>query len=861
MKRISHGLFKNRARKPKNKDTDHNSRDEDIHDEDNHEDGQLSSTYSMNSSGGPKTKIGRMSAGLFHKKKKKKDDRKGSGTSTGNTKRTDDLMTDEDDLEDPEKVYDEDDVSDNSSDSASMQRPVAESPEDHGMGDSSDDDNDYSFDGPSKPKRNITPRWSVAPDMAISNTAKSFETSKRSIDCFDEIAEGDEDDSDVYTSDAEEDDNGNGGVVPEGKTQDETIIDESSSQKTPVVITAPTSPEPSTTSHSEEVKPKPKKKKKAKGGGGTSPLDDHLAKTKKKKKKNGASSGSVSSKKSTMSTKSNKSTKSKKTKTKKKKTLDTIESSPKPKSPKSTTKPVVTTTSAEDDIPVGDTPTKKRASLLVSPKALKDKIKSSLSPVKMLGPRKKVPLPPLSDDEASESDDDDDIFLEDDAPTDTNTPPTDDAPTDTNAPATTDDAPTTTTTTGPPQKPEDIDAKAIKADAVSRIRAFGMMLGRINDQKEFLAAFNETDSDDDVEEDKNKPTMTRKEKKKEGKRFSSLLTELQNYELTLEKERTEFSQERYELGMKQESLELLLSEESEKNAELESQVEELREQLDHGLGLSQLEELKDRNLTLEAENELLQQKNERHEQTIAALVKEAESGLKRTASGGPYQDRALMRAESTRWAKSKQEACSDDEGGFMELTDDDADAIGDDGAGLNGNQSGFNSMSSLSGKAKGELLQLRSSLKNKDSALEQQAKEIASLQQALETLRDERHVREMTQYVENLENEKKFFVSEIDKLKKELDVTKKREREAAKAALIATSRASQSASESNNSGWFGFGGGGNEENKDENKSDDMDSLTLSGASQKKPTRRVSSDGWGLEDLHDKPKSLEDVLDF
>ncbi|CAJ1956604.1 unnamed protein product [Cylindrotheca closterium] len=820
MKRISDGLFKNRARKPRRKDRTPagDGDDEDVVQGEDYErsiaDDDLSSTYSLNSSDGPlgkpKSRKKQLSAGLFKKKRTRKN------------RRRDETAVDED-FEDPEKIYDEDDVSDSSYASAPMRRPVAKRALNQEMDDS------YHAD-------EANTRWSVQADKQITKAYKA----SGGAGMVGDIDEGD--DSDLYTSDEEENDDG--GVVPEGSertTQDETIPIEAPQKKDEILhgsespTTVPASPAPSI---GDGGKPKSKKKK-VKGGA----LDDHLGKTKKKKKS--GTSGSVSSKKSTKSTKSIKSPKSKKAKAKDKKTLDTIESqgefesfaeidkqsktkSKKPKSIKKSKSKKKVTISGDDEIPVGESPDKKKpsSSIFIASNLLKEKIRNSLqsltdnldgsqrssdsnhgkpssssrlpsftfSSPNMMRTSRKTPMAPISpsipENEPSESNHDPEVF------------------------------------SSCRQNPEEIDGKKIKAEAASKIRAFAMVLGKINDQKDFLAAFNGSESDDD-KDDKNKPKMSKEEKKQEGKRFSTLLAELHKYETMLEKERNVWSQERYELKMKQESVEQLLNEEAEKNVELQSQLESLQDQLANGGEAAQVEDLKAKNLMLEAENDLLQQKNERNQETIASLVKEAESDLKRQVSVGVLG-----------------------EGGSMELMEDDAS---DDWE--SGNQSGFMSMASLGGKAQGELLQLRSNLSRKDEALEQQAREMAKLEQELETLREKRHVSDLTHYVQNLETEKKFFVSEIEKLKKELASSRQREHQA---ATNAAAIANKSSPESNAGGWFSFGGG-KDEKKDE-KSNNIGPLTLSELSPKmageKPSRTVSE---VLDD--DKPRRLSDLLDF
>ncbi|CAJ1956606.1 unnamed protein product [Cylindrotheca closterium] len=349
-------------------------------------------------------------------------------------------------------------------------------------------------------------------------------------------------------------------------------------------------------------------------------------------------------------------------------------------------------------------------------------------------------------------------------------------------------------------QPKDIDGKKLKADAVTRIRAFAIFRDRIQDQKQFLAAFN--NAEDDKEDD---TTMAQNSNQHREKSYNKLVSELQQYEIMLEKEREEMADIKATMQLQQESVEQLLQEETEKNRELQLQMQQLQDQFYNGGQDTQLEDVKEKNRVLEAENELLQQKNERQQETINSIMVAEKSEMKRQLSVGPLEDRKptldnYLVSPSTTRRKFRPTRPSIAEEGSTELRMDDDDSPDWD------EQSGFMSMSSMSGKAQGELLQLRSTLKNKTSALEEQAKELAQVKRDLETLKEDQGVKNLTRHVENLENEKKFFVSEIGKLKKELDESRRREMAAAEAATGTTAPTPpQAEKETVDSGWFGFG--------------------------------------------------------
>lgn len=670
MGRLSEGIFKGKARLPRSVRKAKNKEildDGEVYDEEfaasiSGDDLSDSSSYSLHSADGgkdhqekPKSIKARLSGGLFKKKARRHRKNRGDSSADG------------DDDEDPEKVYDVDNASSASFDSAPMKRPVAKRALQ--TADSGD-----SFG-------NQQPRWSVAPDGGITKEFKQYQPSARTGMVVDEMEE--DEDSDVYTSDEEENDNG--GVAAGAESKEKPLIE---GDRT-VGIT-------SQGANDEEPKSKKKKKKKPDSGA----LDAHLETNKKKKKlKKGSLDGSTRSLKSTKSTKSVKSTASTKSKkkTKNKKTLETIESQAdgeyqsfaviekkedkklkKLKSTKKKTTKKKATTTEDDDKPIGEVPPPpKTKSIFIASSLLKEKIRNSLQSLSgsfmstegsqhggrisnhgtppsttrkipsfslptspLARTSRKVSQPPMSpridenENSGSEFDDDDDGG-----------------------------------TTPTPKNPEEIDGEKIKADAVKRIRAFAIMLGSINNQKEFLEAFGDSDSDE--EGAANGPVD-----EKLKKRLEKVVAELYQCEALLETERRERSQEKYDMRMKQESVEQLLNEEAEKNVMLQAQIDQLQEQLENAREAYQVEELKAKNLMLEAENDLFRQKNERNQETIASLVREAEESLKRKAS-------------------EKNADLSDGEG-VMDLKEESADDDSDIGQ----NQNGVMPMSSARAQGK-----------------------------------------------------------------------------------------------------------------------------------------------------------------
>jgi septal ring factor EnvC (AmiA/AmiB activator) len=97
------------------------------------------------------------------------------------------------------------------------------------------------------------------------------------------------------------------------------------------------------------------------------------------------------------------------------------------------------------------------------------------------------------------------------------------------------------------------------------------MLGVLNTNKDFLKAFEE-DGDDDSD--------SRQMKRGSRTSVNNLLTELQQYEESLAKERAAVEHERGEIAVERESLNTMLDSEMAKNQDLQYQILEMRKEVD-----------------------------------------------------------------------------------------------------------------------------------------------------------------------------------------------------------------------------------------------------------------------------------------
>lgn len=198
----------------------------------------------------------------------------------------------------------------------------------------------------------------------------------------------------------------------------------------------------------------------------------------------------------------------------------------------------------------------------------------------------------------------------------------------------------------------------------------------------------------------------------EKQRVSVLLDELEDYERKL-------SQEHSVLELERESLEFELDKQMAENQQLEQSVHEMQskiEELETALQSQQEEE------ALRIENEMLRQRLERQE---AALMNMNLSYSKESVDG----------------------------------LDDLSSPVSNDAS--------ESSPQKPSAKHQGDLLQANAKVAEKDAQLLKQAKEIQALKREIEDYQDENGTRKMKSYIDGLEQEKKYFISEIERLKKQ----------------------------------------------------------------------------------------------
>jgi regulator of replication initiation timing len=195
----------------------------------------------------------------------------------------------------------------------------------------------------------------------------------------------------------------------------------------------------------------------------------------------------------------------------------------------------------------------------------------------------------------------------------------------------------------------------------------------------------------------------------ERQRVSAMLDELEDYEKTL-------SREHAVLELERESLEFEFDKQMTQNQQLEQTVHEMQdriEELEKALQNQEEEE------TLRLENEILRQRLER-------------------------QEAALMNMNMSSYSKESVDNI------------DDMSSVHDNS--IAGEKP--------SAKHQGNLLQANAKLAEKDAHISKQAQEIQALQQDIEDYQDENGTRKMKVYIEGLEKEKTYFISEIARLKK-----------------------------------------------------------------------------------------------
>lgn len=255
---------------------------------------------------------------------------------------------------------------------------------------------------------------------------------------------------------------------------------------------------------------------------------------------------------------------------------------------------------------------------------------------------------------------------------------------------------------------------------------------------QFAAAFNSN-----LEDSANMGLMSSSDKATVDK----LLADLQQYEATLEKERNQLSEERDMMQLQQEAVEHLLEEETKKTQQLQARILELEHILDTQVHKRENEELMMKVQMLEAENE-------RQEASLAKLVSEKQENLKRQSSG--HMPSAHFSSVDL-WTSHGDPANANNNG----------DSSKDD------DQEFFESRSSIMSKpggarTQGELLQLQSSLKEKNKTVEEQAKELARLKDRLDTSEEVQKMQRLEATCDDFRKESKQFRAEVEHLKQEL---------------------------------------------------------------------------------------------
>mmetsp|Transcript_24600 Transcript_24600/g.60347 ORF Transcript_24600/g.60347 Transcript_24600/m.60347 type:complete len:736 (+) Transcript_24600:109-2316(+) len=251
--------------------------------------------------------------------------------------------------------------------------------------------------------------------------------------------------------------------------------------------------------------------------------------------------------------------------------------------------------------------------------------------------------------------------------------------------------------------------------------------------------------------------------------LESLLDELRKYEEQLEEERNETSKERVLMQLKQEAVEQMLDTEMNQTAQLKSHISNLAEQLDHANKAMEDNELLLKIQMLEAENELLQQKTERQEETIATMAGEmaVEANHRQTSSTSFHTSHNANSSSQLYNSSSQLYNTSAPSLNFSDSLSSSRDslALWDDD--ISGFPSGLMDQQGTA-KAQGEILQLRSTLSHERQANAEQARELARLEQELRLFNEKDKMKELKKAVSNMEQQKNYFMKETERLKKQL---------------------------------------------------------------------------------------------
>jgi hypothetical protein len=278
------------------------------------------------------------------------------------------------------------------------------------------------------------------------------------------------------------------------------------------------------------------------------------------------------------------------------------------------------------------------------------------------------------------------------------------------------------------QKPDLVSPK----QTIAKLKTFTKMLGVLNTNKDFLKAFEE-DGDDDSD--------SRQMKRGSRTSANNLLTELQQYEESLAKERAAVEHERGEIAVERESLNTMLDSEMAKNQDLQYQILEMRKEVDQqAVMLAEKSDDTNKEVLL-AELDVLKKKLERQGATISAL--HVEKGK---------QNNLLHEGESGSDSLGSMSSSSKSSAAPTEDAEENTDT-------------GSHKMLA-NAKMNGEILKLQGSLKEKEALVNQKNKQILDLKKDIEDLGQNGGIQKMKDYIQALEQEKTYFASELENVKR-----------------------------------------------------------------------------------------------
>jgi len=214
------------------------------------------------------------------------------------------------------------------------------------------------------------------------------------------------------------------------------------------------------------------------------------------------------------------------------------------------------------------------------------------------------------------------------------------------------------------------------------------------------------------------------------------------------------------LELEREALGFQLDKQTNKNQELEATIEELKAKIEE---LESAMKSQEDDQMLVVENEILRKRLEQKEEAMLKFTSMQSLSNLQSYSGG-FQGAAMTSMQSSSNLLSGDLMLS-----MTSLQSSDLPILGENDA-LNTHLTADTDESDLglekpSAKLQGDLLQARGKLAEKDRMIKAQAEEIKSLRQECEDYKDDGAREKMKSYIEGLEEEKKFFMAEIAKLK------------------------------------------------------------------------------------------------